>query len=138
MNGSRDRFFLIVGEAFGRDLARPMEWLSLLLLAGWLQFIVTQPEVFALPRYEAFSALPPAAWAGIIAVVLVAQLFALKPTRHAMSIRFVAMALATGIWTIIALTFASSATSPLMAREHGVIALAAFVTAVYLGLKRQG
>lgn len=128
----------LAAEILYRDQARPIEWLSLLALAGWLQFLLAEPERFQQPRYEAFSALPPAAWALIIAGVILAQLAALWPGPRAATIRFVAMALATGMWTVIALSFWSSAeTTAISARTNTVIAFASFVTAVHLGLMRR-
>ena len=127
-----------IADIFGRDHARPIEWLSLLLLAVWLQFLVSQPEIFSLPRYAAFASLPTWGWASIIGGILAAQLAALWPSPHAATLRFIAMTLATGIWTVIALSFWSTvSTTPIMARTHTVIAIAVIVTAVYLGLRRR-
>lgn len=125
-----------VVSAMFLDHARPIEWLSLAALGGWMQFLVSQPEQFAQPRYQAFDFMPPFAWAIAIAVVIVAQLAAMRPARYSTSIRFFAMTLATGIWAVIALSFWSGETAPLSARTNTVIALSSFVTAVYLGLKR--
>lgn len=133
---SSETIWRTIADVFGRDLARPIEWLSLLLLAGWLQFLLTQPDVFQSPRYGAFAGVSPWVWSTVIASILVAQLVALRPSRHAPTIRFVAMALATGIWTVIALSFWSGS-YPILARTHSVIAFAVIVTAIYLGLRRR-
>ncbi|MBP0439451.1 hypothetical protein [Tianweitania sediminis] len=133
----RKKILHALGDVLGRDLARPIELTSLVMLLGWLQFLVTKPEIFSLPRYASFSSLPPYGWALIIAGIIAAQLVALGPIRGSTMIRFVAMMLATGIWTIIAISFWAADTSPLTARSHTAFALSIIVTAVYLGLKRQ-
>ncbi|MHB2265826.1 hypothetical protein [Aliihoeflea sp. PC F10.4] len=134
----RARAARILADVLHHDAARPIEWLSLLALLGWLQFLLTQPEEFSLPRYAAFSALPPNGWAWIIGGIVTVQLLAFWPSRLAGTLRFIAMALAAGIWTTIAISFWSSvSTAPISARTNTVIAMAVFVTAIHLGLRRQ-
>jgi hypothetical protein len=128
----------LASEAFYLDQARPIEWLSLAALAGWLQFLLSHPAEFASPRYSAFSSLPPMVWATVVAGVIVAQLIAMPSWRYSAIIRFVAMTLAAGLWTVIALSFWSSDSAPISARTFTVIALASAVTAVHLGLARKG
>ncbi len=131
----RERLQRVLGDAFLLDHARPFEWINLLMLSAWFQFLITHPDDFGGPRYPAFKSLSPTVWASIIGVIVVSQLFAMHRSRHAALIRFAAMTLATGIWTIIALSFWGQAnTAPLSARENTVLALAAAATAIYLGL----
>ncbi len=134
MINRRSRVSLWFGEAFLADPARPVELISLCCLAGWLQFLLAQPAIFAGDRYKSFAWLPPIGWAAIIGGIIVAQLVAIWPSRHATLIRFLAMALAAAIWVAIAASFWSSDVAPTAARTNTVLASAAFVTAIYLGL----
>jgi hypothetical protein len=133
MNARNYRIAKLVAEFGFRDPARPVEWLTILALTGWVQFLIQSPEVFTLPRYEAFAAMPPSLWAAIMAGVIVAQLVGMLPVRGADRIRFIAMALTTGIWVVIAFSFWSSVSAPIAARTASAIAFAAAMTGVYLG-----
>lgn len=123
----------VVADLGFRDPARPVEWISILALSGWVQFLIQSPEVFALPRYQAFSSLPPAVWAIVASGVIIAQLVGMLRGARADRIRFFAMALATGIWVVIAFSFWSTASAPISARTASAIAFATAMTGVYLG-----
>lgn len=128
----------LIAEAFFRDHARPVEWISLLALTGWLQFLVTSPDAFAQDRYQAFHALPPEIWALIITAIIAAQLGAMWPNGRTSTIRWLAMTMAAAIWAVIAANFwAMADTAPISARTSTVLAASVAATAIYLGLQRR-
>ncbi|MBZ9678912.1 hypothetical protein [Mesorhizobium sp. ES1-1] len=125
----------VISELFFRDHARPVEWINLLTLSAWLQFLITRAADFAGPRYPAFAALSPTVWALVIAAIVAAQLVAMWPTAKSSFIRFGAMTMAAGMWTVIAISFWVQAdTAPISARTNTVLAIAAAVSSIYLGV----
>ena len=116
------------------DPARPVEWISLLALAGWAQFLTEAPEVLLRDSYTAFDALPARGWALLMAVVVIVQLAAMLPvTRGRATLRFVAMALAAGLWSVITINFWNGQAITTGARTYTAIALMTAFTGVYLG-----
>lgn len=120
-----------------RDPARPVEWISLLALAGWAQFLFETPQVLLRDSYTAFRALPAWAWAAIMASVVIVQLAAMLPvTRGREWLRFLAMALAAGLWTIVAINFWLGDAITTGARTYSALALMTSLTGVWLGWTR--
>ncbi|PZO81619.1 MAG: hypothetical protein DI629_03520 [Mesorhizobium amorphae] len=132
MEQKRPKLAKVVSELFFRDHARPVELLSLVILSSWAQFLLTSPDTFRLPRYSGFSALEPSSWATIIFAVIGAQIVALWPRRWAGWVRFFAMAMASGLWAIIAANFWTG-DAPILARTFTSFALASVATTAYLG-----
>lgn len=121
-------------STFFADPARPVEWLSLLALAGWTQFLVETPELLWRDSYTAFTWLPAGGWAAIMTVVIALQLLAMLPAvKNRETLRFVAMAFAAGLWTVIAINFWKGDAVTTGARTYTALALITALTGVYLG-----
>ncbi len=122
---------------FFRDAARPVEWISLLALAGWAQFLIEAPQVLLRDSYTAFRVLPAWLWALVMGLVVAVQLAAMLPvTKGREWLRFVAMALAAGLWTVIAINFWNGVAITTGTRTYSAIALIASLTGVWLGWTR--
>lgn len=88
------------------DPVRVVEVVSAVTLAGWAGLLITNPEFLVRETFSAFSALPAWAWSILMAGTAVIQFFAMVAKIKARPwLRFVAMALAAGIWTIVAFNF---------------------------------
>ena len=134
---SRGRVVDLFTATFFPDPARPVEWLSLLGLAGWAQFLAGDPEVLLRDSYTAFNFLPAWGWVLLMAGVVVVHLAAMVPvTRERATLRFVAMAIAAGLWTIVALSFWNGQAITTGARMYTAIAFLTAMTGVWLGWNR--
>lgn len=128
---------LIFGRVLFRDPARPIEILSLLGLAGWCIFLVSFPNLLAeRESYRAFSALAPHVWAlmfGFVALLQLATIVLRFSPRVKAEIRFAAMALSAGMWTVVAVAFWTSGIFSTAHWTYTSIALLCSLTGMYLG-----
>lgn len=136
MGSFRVRIIAVANEVFLRDQARLVEWMNVLLLGVWVQFLLARPDEFLLPRYAAFHALAPGVWALLFMSMIIAQLISmrLQGWKWAPVLRAFAMMMAGGVWAVIAVNFWQTDTAPISARTTTVLALSFMATGVYLGL----
>lgn len=126
-------------RAFLYDQARPVELLSVLAMSGWAQLLLTSPEILNREGYRGFAALNGASWTVIMAAVAAIQLVVMfKPVgRVWQEMRFGAMAMSSGLWTVIASNFWISGISSTANLTYSSIAFVTALTGVYLGWKIQ-
>lgn len=117
------------------DEVRIFEVFSALNLLAWSWALWLYPEILTRPSYEAFATADPPVWAFVALVAGVLQVAALvMRRRYAAYLRFPAMALAAGVWTVIAVHFWSGPPST-GAINYTLLALGAATSGIYLGWK---
>lgn len=117
------------------DEVRIFEVFSALNLLAWAWALWRYPEILTQPSYEAFATAEPPVWAFVALLVGVLQVAALVVAhRYAAHMRFPAMALAAGVWTVIAVHFWSGPPST-GAINYTLLALGAATSGIYLGWK---
>lgn len=121
------------------DQARPVEWLSLISLFGWVWQILKNPQLLERDSYVSFSSLPPQAWAVLMALIALVQLLVMFKVngRFAHELRFAAMTLTASIWTVIAVNFWGSGISTTANITYSALAFVTALTGIYLGWKTQ-
>ncbi|MDO5631119.1 MAG: hypothetical protein Q4G22_04705 [Paracoccus sp. (in: a-proteobacteria)] len=117
------------------DEVRIFEVFSALNLLAWAWMLWLHPEILARASYQGFITAAPPVWAVIAFVIGAMQIAAMVLRHHHVArLRFPAMALAAGIWTVIAVHFWAGPPST-AAVNYTLIALGAAISGVYLGWK---
>lgn len=117
------------------DEVRIFEVFSALNLLAWSWALWLYPGILARPSYEAFQAAPSGLWACIALFSGMLQVLAMiLRHRHVARLRFPAMAIAAGVWTVIAMHFWAGpfSTSTI---NYTLIAIGCAVSGVFLGWK---
>jgi hypothetical protein len=126
--GVRDRFF--------GDTAGLIELLSSLALLAWAEFFWSHPTIIYRDSYAAFQVAPIELWITVFVLVGLGQVIAnLFEHRWRHDLRWVAMACATGLWAIIALTFTLGEVSTTAERMYSLIAMVTAFATVWLAWK---
>ncbi|WP_182085208.1 hypothetical protein [Aureimonas sp. ME7] len=116
------------------DPVRPLEVFSAAALASWAIFLLNVPEALLRDTFSAFDALPAIWWSVLMAAIVLVQIWAMLPDVRASGfLRFVAMALAAGTWTIVALNFWRAATLSTGAGVYSMLALVTTLAGIWLG-----
>ena len=117
------------------DEVRIFEVFSALNLLAWSWALWRYPEILARPSYEAFQAAPSDLWARIALGAGVLQILAMVLRHRRMArLRFQAMAIAAGVWTVIAIHFWSGPIST-GTINYTLIAIGCAASGVFLGWK---
>lgn len=117
------------------DEVRIFEVFSAVNLLAWAALLWEHPTILTRPGYAAFDTAPPSVWA-LVALLAGGLQAAAMVLRHAhvARLRFPAMALAAGVWTVIAVHFWSGPLSTASV-NYTLIAVGCAVSGVYLGWK---
>ncbi len=117
------------------DEVRIFEVFSALNLLAWSWALWWHPAMLSRPSYEGFQAAPSTVWACISFFAGALQLAAMVLRhRHIARMRFPAMAIAAGVWTVIAFHFWSGPPSTATI-NYTLIAIGCAVSGVFLGWK---
>lgn len=117
------------------DEVRIFEVFSAVNLLAWAVLLWKHPAIFARPDYAGFDIAPPSVWSAVAWIAGLLQLAAmLLRHAHIARLRFPAMALAAGAWTVIACHFWSGPLSTASV-NYTLIAVGCAVSGVYLGWK---
>ncbi len=118
------------------DEVRLFEIFSMLNLFAWAKVLLVQPDLLQHGAYRGFDAVSAILWAYFFGSVATLHLIAmLNHRRHRMELRFVAMALAAGSWTVIAWNFWAASLSTTANLNYTILALACAVSGAYLAWK---
>ena len=115
------------------DQARPLELFSGLNLLSWAYLLWAQPELVTRDSYAGFQALGAGIWAFVLLVIAVVQLapvFWSFARGH--DLRFVAMALASGAWLMIASNFITSGVSTTADTNYLLLSFTCMASGVWL------
>lgn len=117
------------------DEVRIFEAFSAVNLLAWSWALWRHPGILAGPAYQAFHSAPPPIWA-VVAFTAGALQIAAMVLRHrrVVRLRFPAMAVAAGVWTVIAVHFWSGPPSTATI-NYTLIAIGCAVSGVFLGWK---
>ncbi len=117
------------------DEVRIFEVYSALNLLAWSWALARHPEILGRPSYEGFQSAPPSIWAAVTFVAGVMQIAAMALRhRRITRLRFPAMAIAAGVWTVIAIHFWSGPIST-GTINYTLVAIGSAVSGVFLGWK---
>lgn len=126
--GVRDRVF--------GDPASLIELLSSLALLAWAEFLWSNPTILFRDSYAAFQIAPAGFWVLVFATVGGAQVLAsIIDHRWRDNVRWLAMAGATGLWLIVAITFIAGGVSTTAERMYLTIAMVTALATVWLAWK---
>ncbi|KPN64270.1 hypothetical protein SAMN04488527_101273 [Aliiroseovarius crassostreae] len=118
------------------DEVRLFEIFSMLNLFAWAKVLLLQPELLHNEAYRGFDAVAAVLWAYFFGGVAMLQIIAmLNRRRYRMELRFVAMALAAGSWSVIAWNFWATSLSTTANLNYTILALACAVSGSYLAWK---
>ena len=120
------------------DPVRPLELVYLAALCGWSALMIAKPELLALDNFSSLRVLPSKLWAvvmGAIAIVQIAAMF--RQEAPAATMRFVAMSLCSGIWTLVAVGFWTSQLISFGAPIYTAFAVLSALSGIWLGWTRQ-
>lgn len=121
-----------------RDPVRPLEILFLVALWSWAQFLAREPQLLSLPQYSSLAVLPASFWAVLMCAIGIVQLFAMvRDGPGGVTQRFVAMALSSGIWTVVAIGFWTSPIVAFGAPIYSAFAFLAALAGIWLGGHRR-
>lgn len=115
------------------DQARPLELFSGFNLLSWAYLLWSQPELVDRDSYAGFQALGASLWAFLLLCIAVVQLlpvFWAVPRAH--DLRFVAMALASGAWLMIASSFITSGVSTTADTNYLLLSFTCMASGVWL------
>ena len=116
------------------DPARPVEFIAVAGLGGWTVFLAFHPETLSRAAFSGFAALPVIGWQilmGLTALTQFAVIVAPVPGRAVL--RFAAMTLASGLWTVVAFNFWGGLQLSTGAGMYTAIAAISALTGVWLG-----
>lgn len=117
------------------DEVRIFEVFSALNLLAWSFALWRYPEILARTSYQAFHSAPSPVWAVIAFLAGGLQVVAMALRhRRIVRLRFPAMAIAAGVWTVIAIHFWSGPYSTATI-NYTLIAIGCAVSGVFLGWK---
>lgn len=115
------------------DQARPLELFSGLNLLSWAYLLWAQPELVTRDSYAGFQALGAPVWAILLLSIAVVQLVPVFWTiPRAQDLRFVAMALASGAWLMIASSFITSGVSTTADTNYLLLSFTCMASGVWL------
>lgn len=130
-------FHRIAALLFGGP-TRLVELYSALNLLAWSRVLVQRPDLLLRDSYAGFTGLGALPWAGILAVIALAQIIPfLRVFRHGTNLRFAAMAAASGAWMVVAVNFISSGVSTTAEASYLLLSLICMASGAYLGWTSQ-
>lgn len=117
------------------DEVRIFEVFSAVNLLAWAVLLWEYPAILTRPGYAGLDTAPPSIWAVVTWIAGLLQLAAMV-LRHAhiARLRFPAMAVAAGVWTVIAIHFWSGPLSTASV-NYTLIAVGCALSGIYLGWK---
>lgn len=128
LEGVRDRVF--------GDPASLIELCSSLALLAWAEFLWSNPTILFRDSYAAFQIAPAGFWVLLFAGVGAAQVAAsVIDHRWRDNVRWFAMALASGLWLIVAITFIAGGVSTTAERMYSTIAMVTALATIWLAWK---
>ncbi|PIE13812.1 MAG: hypothetical protein CSA70_03600 [Rhodobacterales bacterium] len=116
------------------DEVRLLELFSALSLLAWAKVLLTGPDTLTLARgFGPIEATVSAYFFGAIVLLQTWTMF--DRSRHRLDLRFAAMALSSGAWTVIAWELWRAGMPPTVNLNYSMLAAACAASGIWLGWK---
>lgn len=116
-----------------RDAARPVEWISMLVMAGFAIEFLNHPAIVDRPTYSSFASLGALPWACFLLAAAAFQGLAIFSTKTWQDdLRFFALLIGLAFFVAVTIAFASSGISTTATRTYAVISLSCFFSGVFV------
>ena len=119
------------------DEVRLIELFSALNLLAWVKVLYSTPLLFERDTYRTFSGLDQTTWMLIFGLISVWQLAGVfLRWSHGHEVRFLGLALASGAWMSVALSFYVSSISTTAHLNYLLLALACMISGAFVGWRQ--
>lgn len=119
------------------DEVRLIELFSALNLMAWVILLYETPMLFERDSYRAFDALSQTTWMVAFALISMCQLSGIfLRWSHAHELRFAGLAMASGAWATVAVSFIVSNVSTTAEANYILLATACMISGAFVGWRK--